>query len=369
MALTCQKWKTVVVILVVYFVMAVMNILFKKVIEEGKNELVIVTYRLTVGAVFLTPAAYFFERKSVSMLTTPILIYLFFSALMGATITQYLFLIGIQYTTAAYSTAFSNMTPVFTFLLALPLRQENVNLRSKSGIAKVSGSLICIGGIILLILYRGFPLNHTPVSSYHTNNANTAAKANRPQNWILGSAFLVLSVLSWSGWFLIQARIGKKFPCKYTSTTLMSAIGAMQSGILCFAINRDVSLWVISGKLEIITVLLAGIFGSGLCYVGLSWCVEQRGPVFTAAFIPFIQIFVMILDLTFFHEQIYFGSVIGSILVVCGLYILLWGKSVDIKANINNKPPEAAECNGIPTPETVATEDAAQSTSNSRCNC
>ncbi|KAK9713658.1 hypothetical protein RND81_06G042700 [Saponaria officinalis] len=307
MSVTCQKCKPVVVILAVYFVMAVLNILFKKVVDEGKNELVIVTYRLTVGALFLTPVAYFFERKSVFKLTTPILFYLFFSALLGATLTQYLFLIGIQYTDAAYSTAFTNITPVLTFLLALPLRQENVNLRSKSGIAKVSGSLICIGGVILLILYRGFPLNHAEMLSHHTNTSNIAAKVNRQRNWILGSVFLVLSVLSWAAWFLIQARIGKIYPCKYKSTTVMSAFGAVQSGILSFAINRDVSLWFLSGKLQIFTVLLAGVFGSGLCYVGISWCVEQRGPVFTAAFTPFIQIFVMILDLTFFHEQIYFG--------------------------------------------------------------
>ncbi|XP_074279604.1 WAT1-related protein At3g30340-like isoform X2 [Silene latifolia] len=333
--------------------MAVLNILFKKVLNEGDSQLVIVTYRLIIGAFFLMPIAYFCERKSGSKLTTPILFHLFFSALMGATLTQYLFLIGIQYTSAAYSTAFINMTPVFTFLLALPLRQENVNLRSKSGIAKVSGSLICVGGTLLLIFYRGFPLNHT----HHGNSSSNAAEVDRPQNWILGSIFLIISIFIWAAWFLLQARIVREYPCKYRSTTLMSAFGAVQSAILCFAINRDLGLWILRGKLQIFTVFFAGIFGSGLCYVGISWCVEQRGPVFTAAFSPFIQIFVMIMDLTFFHEQIYFGSVIGSIVVVCGLYILLWGK-------ING-----TEANKAPATSILPTGDATQATSNSRCNC
>ncbi|KAH9626402.1 hypothetical protein KSS87_009088, partial [Heliosperma pusillum] len=202
------------------------------------------------GGVSIQLMSYLCCRKSGSKLTIPILFHLFFSALMGATLTQYLFLIGIQYTSAAYATAFVNMTPVFTFLLALPLRQENVNLRSKSGVAKVSGSLICLGGVLLLIFYRGFPVNHP----HHGNTSNNAAEVDRPRNWIVGSIFLVLSILFWAAWFLLQARIGKKYPCKYTSTTLMSALGAVQSAILCFAINRDLSLWILRGKLQIFTV-------------------------------------------------------------------------------------------------------------------
>lgn len=56
------QWKSVVVILTVYFVMAVLNILFKKILDEGTNQLVIITYRLIAGAIFLAPIAYFFER-------------------------------------------------------------------------------------------------------------------------------------------------------------------------------------------------------------------------------------------------------------------------------------------------------------------
>ncbi|KAH9627011.1 hypothetical protein KSS87_020662, partial [Heliosperma pusillum] len=103
-------------------------------------------------------------------------------------------------------TAFTNIAPIFTFLLALPLRRENVNLRSKGGIAKVSGSLICIGGVVLMIFYRGFPLNHTGMSPTSYHNAHNSNDWRR--NWIVGSLFLVLSILCWSGWFLIQAKIG-----------------------------------------------------------------------------------------------------------------------------------------------------------------
>lgn len=50
-----------------------------------------------------------------------------------------------------------------------------------------------------------------------------------------------------------------------------------------------------------------GVVGSGLCYVGMAWCVEQRGPVFTSAFTPLIQIFVAIVGFFILHERIYPG--------------------------------------------------------------
>ncbi|KAE8777397.1 Auxin-induced protein 5NG4 [Hordeum vulgare] len=61
----------------------------------------------------------------------------------------------------------------------------------------------------------------------------------------------------------------------------------------------------------------------------MTWCVEKKGPVFTAAFIPTVQIMVATIDFFFLHEQIYLGSVLGSVLMILGLYLVLWGKERD----------------------------------------
>lgn len=53
-----------------------------------------------------------------------------------------------------------------------------------------------------------------------------------------------------------------------------------------------------------------GMVGSGLCYVAMSWCVKQRGPLFTSAFTPLIELFVAIFDFSILHEQIYLGRLI-----------------------------------------------------------
>lgn len=63
-------------------------------------------------------------------------------------------------------------------------------------------------------------------------------------------------------------------------------------------------------KDHLFNVWKQGIVGSGLCYVGMSWSVKQRGPLFTSAFTPLIQIFVAMFDFSVLHEPLYSGRLI-----------------------------------------------------------
>ncbi|XP_010271226.1 PREDICTED: WAT1-related protein At3g30340-like [Nelumbo nucifera] len=125
---------------------------------------------------------------------------------------------------------------------------------------------------------------------------------------------------------LLSPRISKQYPCQYSSTTIMSFFRAIQSAVLSLVIERDISLWVLRGKAAILTVLYAGIMGSGLSFVGMSWCVKKRDPLFTSAFSPLIQIIVAIIDFFILHEKLNLGSVLGSVLVIIGLYSLVGQK-------------------------------------------
>ncbi|KAJ8562970.1 hypothetical protein K7X08_031422 [Anisodus acutangulus] len=325
-----QKWKAVAAMIFVEFALAVVNALFKKVLSKGMNQLVITTYRFSIAAILLTPLACFLERNFISNLTGRVVCCLFFSALLGGTLTQYFVLIGLKYTSTTFSCAFINMVPINTFIMALLLGEENINIKSKSGRAKALGTLCCLGGSLILTLYKGMPLINQPASEVEVINHNM-------KSWIVGSLFLFAGSIVWSSWFLIQARIGKDYPYQYSSTAIMSFLGAIQSAILSLVIDRNTSAWFMKGTLEISTVIYAGVVGSGLCYVVMSWCVKQKGAVFTSAFSPFIQIFAAVIDISILHEQIHLGSILGSILVIIGLYILLWGKSKEAE-NLKNSP-------------------------------
>ncbi|XP_016505646.1 WAT1-related protein At3g30340-like [Nicotiana tabacum] len=334
-----DKWKPVAAMIFVEFALAVVNALFKKVLSGGVSLLVIATYRFSIATIFLTPIACLLERNFISNLTGRVVCSLFFSALLGGTLTQYFFLIGLKYTSTTFSCAFINMVPINTFVMALLLRQEKITIKCKSGRAKALGTLCCLGGALILTLYKGMPLISKPASEVLEVNHST-------KNWIVGSSFLFGGSLVWSSWFLIQARIGKEYPYQYSSTAIMSLHGAIQSAILSLVIDRNTSTWFLKGSLEISSVIYAGIVGSGLCCVVMSWCVKQKGAVFTSAFSPFIQIFAAVIDISILHEQIHLGSILGSILVIIGLYILLWGKRKE--AEILKDSP-ATEKNGQAT--------------------
>jgi len=53
--------------------------------------------------------------------------------------------------------------------------------------------------------------------------------------------------------------------------------------------------------------VVQGIVASGIGYLLLTYCVEKRGPVFTAVFCPLAQIFIAGINLFILHEHLYLG--------------------------------------------------------------
>lgn len=320
------------IMLAIDFAFAISNILLKKIIMDGMNHLVFITYRQAISTIFLAPVAFFLEKNTRPKLTPQIFCNLFLSAIVGASVTQYLFLLGMEYTSATFSCAFLNMVPVVTFLMALPFRLETINIKHGSGIAKALGTLVCVGGAFLLTFYKGMPLVHfSDQQSVSSSLKGDISSSKLKERWILGSLALFGGTLLWSSWFLLQTFIGKKYPCKYSSTVIMTFFSAMQSAVLTFSMDRRLSIWVPKEKIDMLSILYAGLIGSGMCYVGMSWCVKKRGPVFTAAFSPLVQVMAAIFDVPILHEQLHLGSVIGSAIVIAGLYFLLWGKNREMQ--------------------------------------
>ncbi|CAL9062016.1 unnamed protein product [Musa banksii] len=319
---TCKEWRPVATMLAVDVVFAVTNTMIKKAIDEGLNRLVFITLRQLVATLFMAPVAYFYERTTRPKLTTEICVYLFFSAMLGAALTQYLFYLGMQYTSATFACAFLNIAPVFTFLISLAMRIESLNLKTKAGIAKAMGTSLCLVGVVVLTFYRGVGFNDH-VS--HRSPADGMSYTSRKR--VMGSLALLAGCCCWSAWFPLQSRVSKKYPALYSSTALIFFLAFLQAAALSLATQRGLSMWLLRKKLEIATVLFSGGVGSGLGFLAMSWCVAQRGPVFTAAFTPLVQVIVAGIDFSVLHEPIYLGSVLGSVLVVAGLYSLLWGKN------------------------------------------
>ncbi|KAJ6824656.1 WAT1-related protein-like [Iris pallida] len=330
-----EEWKPVVAMLIVNVVFAITSILVKKSLDEGTDRLVLVTLRYLVAALFMLPVAYVKERKTRPKLTFQIFGYLFLSATLGCALMHYLFYMGMQYTTATFACAFFNVTPVLTFLIAIPFRLESATVKTKAGVAKVLGAVLCFAGALVLALYKGIALTSTShqVAEYSEGHASHSRDNSIRGKWMLGTVMLVISTFSLSAWYLLQSKICKRFPALCTGTTIMFSLSFLQAAVLSFATKRDISLWVLKSNVEIITIAVSGIGGSVFCYLVILWCVEKRGSLFTTAFVPLILVMVAGIDAFVLHEQLHLGSVVGSIIVVSGLYSLLWGKNKEARTN------------------------------------
>ncbi|WOL18976.1 WAT1-related protein [Canna indica] len=343
----CSQWKPLVIMLAIDAAYAAMNIMIKKALDGGTNRLVLITLRQLIAALFLAPIAYFRERKMRPKLTADICVHLFFSAALGAALTQYLFLFGLQYTSATFACAFANILPVLTFLVALLFRLENLNLKQSVGMLKALGALVCVAGALVLSLYKGVALTNSTHGS--TPAAHAAADIYTSRQRATATVALFAACLCYASWFLVQSKVGKKYPAIYSGAALTFLISFLQAAALSLVVQRGFSMWILKTKLEIATVLYSGIVGSGIGFLIMAWCVEKRGPLFTAAFTPLIQILVAVIDTSVLHTQIHLGSVLGSGLVIAGLYFLLWGKSRETAQtqSCEAKPTEGNEENKV----------------------
>jgi 3'-phosphoadenosine 5'-phosphosulfate (PAPS) 3'-phosphatase len=74
-------------------------------------------------------------------------------------------------------------------------------------------------------------------------------------------------------------------------------------------------------------MLLQGFIASGVAFAVQIWCIDRGGPVFVAVYQPVQTLVVAIMASLTLGEKFYLGGIIGAVLIIAGLYLVLWGKS------------------------------------------
>lgn len=118
----------------------------------------------------------------------------------------------------------------------------------------MTGTLICISGALLLTFYKGPQISnsHSHTEAHHNNNDQDKTK-----NWLLGCLFLTIGTTLLSLWMLFQGTLNIKYPCKYSSTCLMSIFASFQCALLSLYKGRDVHDWVIHDRFVILVIIYA----------------------------------------------------------------------------------------------------------------
>lgn len=316
---------------------AAVNIMYKLVINDGMSMRVASAYRLAFASAFTIPLAFIFDRKSTRpKITWKVLFLSFLCGLFGGSLFLNLYGVALDLTSATFMLSMSNLIPGITFIMAISARLEKLNWGLVEGKAKVIGTVIGIGGAMLMIFYKGVEINiwssNINLMHQHRNQNGLMDPKHRDfSNNIVGVPCAIASVCSFSLWLIIQAKLNEEYPFHHSCSALMCSMGAVQAIVVALCVDRDWTEWKLGYDIRLLTMAYSGIVVSGSVVIVISWCIRMRGPLFVSVFNPLQLLLVAVFAYLFLDEKLYFGSVFGAVLIVCGLYAVLWSKGIEMK--------------------------------------
>ncbi|KAL6493072.1 WD repeat-containing protein wat1 [Orobanche gracilis] len=333
-----EKFQLHLAMLALQFGYAGFHVISRAALNMGISKIVFPVYRNILAFLLLLPFAYFLEKKERPPITWNLAVHFFLLAIVGITANQGFYLLGLDNTSPTFASAIQNSVPAITFLMAAILRIEKVRLDRKDGISKIAGTLLCVAGASVITLYKG-PTIYSPspqlqsaaVTSPSTTPMVLALGDAKGKNWTLGCIFLIGHCLSWSGWLVLQAPVLKKYPARLSFTSYQCFFGVIQFLVIAAFVERDPEAWLIHSGAELFSVLYAGVVASGIAFAVQIWCIAKGGPVFVAVYQPVQTLVVAIMASILLGEEFYLGGIIGAVLIISGLYFVLWGKNEERK--------------------------------------
>ncbi|KAL0438086.1 UNVERIFIED_CONTAM: WAT1-related protein [Sesamum latifolium] len=263
-------------------------------LKRGFSHWILVVYRHAVATLVFAPFAYFLEKKIRPKMTKSVFLKI----------------------------------AVLAFL-----ELETVNLKRISSIAKVVGTSITLTGAMLMTLYKGPVVNILWYS--HAGTHHKAAARGRRHRPALGHRHNHVDFL-YCG-LVCLLHLAKQdvegVPAELSLASLICLMGFVEGGIVGVIMEHRKSAWAIGFDSRLLAAAYSGIVCSGIAYYMQSIVNKSRGPVFVTAFSPLSMIITAVLGAIVLAEQVHLGSLIGAVIIVFGLYSVVWGKSKESASN------------------------------------
>ncbi|XP_060177245.1 WAT1-related protein At5g07050-like [Lycium barbarum] len=325
-----QRAKPYIAMISLQFGYAGMNIITKVSLNRGMSHYVLVVYRNAFATAVIAPFALLLERKIRPKMTLMMFLQIFVLGLLGPVIDQNLYYAGLKYTSPTFSCSMSNMLPAMIFVIAVLCRMEKVDMKKFRCQAKVLGTIVTVAGALLMTLYKGHIVNFLWSNHINASVPETTSGA-YDKEWLKGSILLIFATLAWASFFILQAFTMRKYTAPLSLTAVVCFMGTLQSTAVTFVMEHKTSVWTTGFDMNLLAAAYAGIVSSIIAYYVQGQVMEKKGPVFVTAFSPLMMIIVAIMGTFILAEKFYIGGILGAVLIVAGLYSVLWGKYKEYK--------------------------------------
>ncbi|KAL3845433.1 hypothetical protein ACJIZ3_002836 [Penstemon smallii] len=342
-----EKKKSYIAMIFVQFSYAGMALFSKAAISKGMNPYVFVAYRQAFAVFALAPFAFFLERKRADPLTYSLMWKIFLISLFGITLSLNLYTYALNYVSATFASASINTIPALTFLIAVMFRIESFSVRNLPGFAKFVGLVVSLSGAMVFAFVKGPQVNFMNWSravDQKTINDSVSTLQHLSNKDVMKGCLLMLSAnAAWASWLVMQAPLVKQYPAKIRLTMLQCLFSCLQSTVWAMTMERNVTSWKLQWDFNLFSVSYCGVVVTGISYWLQVWAVEDKGPLFTSTFTPLALIITAIISAFLWKEILYLGSICGGMLLVGGLYCVLWGKNKEAEIEANKEKPDSKE--------------------------
>ncbi|CAM6035307.1 unnamed protein product [Sphagnum compactum] len=317
-------------------------VISKSALNGGVNLLVFCLYRDAIAVCILVPLAFFTEMKLRPKCSVLVLNLMLLIGVFGCFLEQTLFLVGLENTTTFFASAMQNCTPVFVLLIAATFRTEEVRYRKRDGQAKILGIVLCVWGALLMLIYKGPAIFTSLVTKKIPPNSTRLGPRSKLlmeelivgfegiwgiDRWTLGGLCLILGTLSTSISNNLQVATMARFPAPISVIAGMTFSGFILIAIMCYFTVDTKAEWVLHDASEFAAAVYGALITSGMNKVLRCWSIHNRGPIFEAAYAPVTPVMASIFGVFVLGESLFLGSLIGTALIISGLFLVTWGQT------------------------------------------
>ncbi|XP_041025931.1 WAT1-related protein At2g37460-like isoform X1 [Juglans microcarpa x Juglans regia] len=350
---TFERIKPFLAVIFLQFGFAGMDVLSKAALNQGMSNYVLVVYRHVVAFVVIAPFAVFLDKKVRPKMTLAIFTKLIALSLLEPVIDQNLYFLGMKYTTATFAAAMTNILPALTFIMACILRLEVLRFKSIRSQAKVVGTIATVAGAMVMTLVKG-PIIELMWTKGKSGQQQQSGGTNL-QHSIKGSIMITIGCCSWACFMVLQAITLKAYPAELSLTAWICLLGSLEGTVVALVMEKgNTATWSINWNVKLLAALYSGVICSGLTYYIQGVIMKDRGPVFVTAFSPLCMVIVAVMGSFVLAEQMYLGRILGAIIIVVGLYLVVWGKSKDYKLS---STPSSKEQTAVPEKKIIINAD------------